>query len=112
MEEQGKQRVAMNEAAFRKVNEGIEAGEPNEHGVLSFICECGRLGCNDLIELPREEYAAVRSNERRFIIVPGHEIPAVEVVAERYERYLVVEKAGPAGEVAEDTAPPRPPLES
>src|SRR4051812_10704306 len=50
MDSAGKQRVAMNEATFRKVNEGMEAGQSDE-GVLAFFCECGRLGCNKLIEL-------------------------------------------------------------
>src|SRR5690349_17796415 len=45
MDVQGRQRVAMNEATFRKVNEGMEAGQDPD-GMLAFLCECGRLGCN------------------------------------------------------------------
>jgi hypothetical protein len=108
MDSVGKQRIAMNEATFRKVNEGMEAGqEPG--GLLTFVCECGRLGCNKLIELTRAEYEEVRANSRTFAIVDGHEIPEVEEVVGRGERYIVVEKAGqPEAEVVEHTDPRRP----
>ena len=43
MRREGRQRVAMNEATFRKVNEGMEAGQDTS-GLLMFVCECGRLG--------------------------------------------------------------------
>jgi hypothetical protein len=44
MEREGKQRVAMNEAAFRKVNEGIKSGKESS-GLLNFVWECGRPHC-------------------------------------------------------------------
>ena len=107
MDRQGKQRVAMNEATFRKVNEGLEAGQAPT-GLLTFICECGRMGCNDLIQLERAEYEAVRQNPRRFAIVAGHEIPEAEEIVEVTERYVVVEKAGdPEAEIVEHTDPRR-----
>src|SRR3954468_21246094 len=108
MDVEGRQRVAMNEATFRKVNEGMESGqEPS--GLLTFVCECGRLGCNKLISLTRDEYEAVRGNSRRFALVDGHEIDEVEDVVERFDRYTVVEKRGkPEAEVVEHTDPRRP----
>ena len=98
----------MNEAAFRKVNEGMEVGQ-DPSGMLTFVCECGRLGCSDLIQLSREEYEQVRTNPRRFAIIAGHEILEAEEVVERNDRYLVVEKAGdPEAEIVEHTDPRRP----
>ena len=108
MEREGKQRVAMNEATFRKVNEGMEAGQ-DPSGLLSFVCECGRLNCTRLIQLTRSDYERVRENPRRFAIVAGHEIPEAEEIVERHERHLVVEKAGdPEAEIVEHTDPRRP----
>ncbi len=108
MEREGKQRVAMNEATFRKVNEGMEAGQ-GDSGLLNFVCECGRLNCNKLLQLTRPEYETVRENPRRFAIVDGHEILEAEVIVERHDRYLVVEKIGdPAAEIVEHTDPRRP----
>jgi predicted ThiF/HesA family dinucleotide-utilizing enzyme len=108
MDVQGRQRVAMNEATFRRVNEGMETGQGPE-GMLAFLCECGRLGCNKLIELTRAEYEGVRANPRRFAIVDGHQIEEVEDVVDRTERYVVVEKRGhPESEIVEYTDPRAP----
>jgi hypothetical protein len=108
MERQGKQRVAMNEATFRKVNEGMEAGQGSS-GLLNFVCECGRLHCTSLIQLTRDEYEAVRANPRTFAIVDGHEILEAEEIVERHDRYLVVEKGGdPEAKIVEHTDPRRP----
>jgi predicted ThiF/HesA family dinucleotide-utilizing enzyme len=108
MDSRGKQRIAMNEATFRTVNEGMEAGQTPE-GMLTFMCECGRLGCNKLIQLTRAEYEGVRANPRTFAVIDGHEIPEVEHIVGRTERYLVVEKAGqPEAEIVEHTDPRRP----
>jgi len=108
MDSQGRQRVAMNEATFRKINEGMEAGQ-DPGGLLAFMCECGRLGCNRLIQLTRAEYESLRAHSRRFAVIDGHEIAEVEDIVERAERYIVVEKAGdPEAEIVEHTDPRRP----
>jgi hypothetical protein len=108
MRREGRQRVAMNEATFRKVNEGMGAGQ-DPSGLLTFLCECGRLGCNKLIELTRPEYEGIRRNPRRFAILDGHEILEAEEIVERHDRYAVVEKIGdPEAEIVEHTDPRRP----
>jgi hypothetical protein len=108
MRREGKQRVAMNEATFRKVNEGMELGQ-DPSGLMTFVCECGRLGCNELIQLTRGEYENIRTNPRRFAIVDGHEILEAEEIVERHDRYSVVEKTGdPEAEIVEHTDPRRP----
>jgi hypothetical protein len=108
MERQGKQRVAMNEATFRKVNEGMEVGQ-DPAGLLTFVCECGRLRCSELLRLTRAEYEQVRENPRRFAIIEGHEILESEEIVERHDRYLVVEKShDPEAEIVEQTDPRRP----
>jgi predicted ThiF/HesA family dinucleotide-utilizing enzyme len=108
MDPVGKQRIAMNEATFRKVNEGMEVSQ-QPGGLLTFICECGRLGCTQLLELTRAEYEELRGDPRRFAVLAGHEIDDVERVVERHDRYLVVEKAGDVeSEIVEHTDPRRP----
>jgi hypothetical protein len=96
-------RAAANEATIRDVNEGIERGQwPGEEDTpVGFRCECARLGCNRLIELSVRQYEEIRSNPRRFVVVPGHEFPEVEVVVEASPRYVIVEKLDQAGELAE-----------
>jgi hypothetical protein len=104
--EERKKRIAMNEAAYRTVNEAVR-GE-RRGGAIAFLCECGRLGCNQLIQLSRPEYEAVRTNPRRFAVVPGHDIPDVEDVVERHERYAVIEKHADADDIVMPTDPRRP----
>ena len=58
-----------------------------------------------LLELSLPTYERVRQNPRRFLLAPGHEVPEVEVVVERAEAYVVVEKRGEAGDLAERLDP-------
>lgn len=101
------QRLALNEALFRDVNEAIQSGKtPADMGSrASFRCECGQLGCNDLIELTVGAYERVRSNPRRFFVTPGHEQAVDESVVETHPGYVVVEKREQAGQTAERTDP-------
>lgn len=101
------QRIAANEALFRQINERIEQGHwPGEGEFpITFRCECARLGCNVMLDLTTDQYERVRAHPRRFVLVPGHELPEQETVVERGEHYFVVEKQGDAGEVAEATYP-------
>lgn len=107
MADELQERLGANEAVFREINEGIERGQwPGEEDApVSFRCECARLGCSELIELSTHEYEAVRSNPRRFLVLPGHERLEVETVVERRPGYLVVEKLDQAGERAAETDP-------
>jgi hypothetical protein len=108
MERESKQRVAMNEATFRKVNEVMEERQ-DPSGLLTFLCECGRLDCSELIQLTLVEYEDVRESSRRFAIVDGHEILETEEIVERRDRYVVVEKdSDPEAEIVEHTDPRRP----
>lgn len=107
MPDEVQERLGANEAVFRQINEGIERGQwpGEEDSPVSFRCECARLGCNDLIELSPREYEEVRSNARRFIVLPGHERLEVEVVVERLAGCLVVEKVAQAAERAVESDP-------
>jgi hypothetical protein len=109
MDAQDEQRAAMNEATFRTINEGMSSDESSDTSLSTFVCECGRLGCNKLLELTRAEYEAIRANPRRFAVLGGHELPEVERVIARNERFFVVEKTGdPEAEIVERTDPRRP----
>jgi hypothetical protein len=99
--------VAANEALSRCVNEGIERGQwPGEEDEpTAYRCECAQPDCNSLIKLTPRAYESVRSNPRHFVIAPGHERLDVETVIERDDGYLVIEKHGAAGTVADATDP-------
>ena len=101
------ERIARNEATFRSINEDIERGRDadDDSTLVGFVCECGSADCSRLIELTPAEYEHVRSDPCRFAIVNGHEIPEVETVVERHDRYAVVRKLEYSGAVAKETDP-------
>jgi hypothetical protein len=94
------ERAARNEEAFRRVNERIEEGAEQHavSGSLPFHCECGRASCFETIEIPAGRYAAIMRERYRFVVIPGHEEPKIERIAETEPEFLVVEKIGEARE--------------
>jgi hypothetical protein len=103
------ERIAKNDSLFREANERIES-VAEEQGLtvhpVPFICECAELQCTEITPLTLEEYWHVRSNPRWFINAPGHDSAGLGAVAvvEDHDSYVVVEKQGHAGEVAEALA--------
>ena len=108
-------RLGENESRFREANERIEgawlrleAGAPS----VPFVCECGRLECVMTIRLTLAEYEKARAHPRHFVCTPGHEItrPDLGRVVEKHATFVIMEKLGVAGEVAEerDTRTSRP----
>jgi hypothetical protein len=79
-------RVARNESISREINEAIEHGRgpADVQAPIAFRCECGRFGCNKLIEVAMGEYERV--------VYAG-------------ENYCVVEKQDEAGREAEARDP-------
>ena len=75
MDELRKERLAINEALFRNVNEGMRAGHADTGTSLAIRCECGALGCNRMLEIDAALYEAVRAHPRRFVLLTGHDVP-------------------------------------
>jgi hypothetical protein len=103
------ERIGMNEAVFRDVNERIQdvaaafdlTSEP-----LDLICECGDASCVARISLTRDEYEAIRADAELFAVASGHLAPDVEEVVDNRPGYDVVRKAkGVPAEIAQKTDP-------
>jgi hypothetical protein len=102
------ERIGLNEALFREVNErvkGINDGFGTRLEEAEFVCECGDDACTDRVRLTLAEYEQVRDEPTHFAVRPGHEIPDVEDVVERHDRYTVVQKTGDAAALAVETDP-------
>jgi hypothetical protein len=98
-------RVGKNEALFREVNERIREITTYDSDV-EFLCECGDPGCARPIAMTIAEYEGVRTDPKRFVVVPGHEIPEVEAVVDTTDRFTIVEKRpGTPTELAVETDP-------
>ena len=99
-------RLARNEAMFRSVNERVEeVVQPGAEEEIDFLCECGDSGCVEKVTLTRQEYEQVRVDGAQFAVHPGHEIPEIEEVVLRTERFFVVRKLPHEAEIAEETDP-------
>jgi hypothetical protein len=102
------ERVAKNDAAFRQANERIQRAARDfgiEH--VPFICECADPSCTEVVRLSLDEYERVRADSRLFLNAVGHEASAhgYARVVSGDDRYVVVEKVGEAGEIAEQLDP-------
>ena len=102
------QRAARNEALFREVNENIarlEQRHSQAETAPGFLCECANADCTEQLPVGLDTYERVREEPRWFLVIPGHQDLQLERVIETHPDYLVVEKTGNAGEVAEETQP-------
>lgn len=95
-------RIAENEALFREINERIKHAAEGYgiEDVNEFLCECGDPSCTERLDISMSDYEAVRGNPLHFIVIPGHEIPEVEVVVAAHGGFSTVEKTGPPREIA------------
>jgi hypothetical protein len=89
------ERVAENEAMFRIANERMAEWEEQHasNAVEPYFCECAAVECREHVDLHKADYERVRSDSRRFVIRPGHELSDVETVIERNEGWAIIEKA-------------------
>jgi hypothetical protein len=100
------QRAARNEALFREVNENIARLEERYGSAAQpiFICECSHDSCTEHVPVDEETYRRVREHPRRFIVLPGHVDKTLEAVVETHPSYLIVQKTGTAGDIAEQAS--------
>lgn len=102
---QREERIAKNETLFREVNERIE--EISNQPEAEFLCECGDAGCTSPVLLTLVEYERVRTDATCFAVLPGHEIPEIEIVVDRGDRFYVVRKNEPTAAVIATEHDPR-----
>ena len=101
------ERLAKNESLFRTLNENIAslAGTLGSETPYEFICECASSDCFERIVLTRAEFERVRSDGARFLMAADHVDIQIELIVEQHENYVVVEKDGVAGLVAQGDDP-------
>jgi hypothetical protein len=95
------ERLAKNEAHFRKVNERLkEIGTPWAN-TTHYLCECSAATCIETIELTNDEYQRARRRPTVFVLVPGHQRLDLERVVAENERFVLVEKVVAVEEIIE-----------
>jgi hypothetical protein len=102
------ERMALNEAASREINEEIEQAHRDEppSRLMTITCECALRSCDRAIEITMAEYQDVRSDPRQFAIVPEHFIGDIERIVFENDRFAVVAKrAGTPADVVIENDP-------
>jgi hypothetical protein len=84
------------EALNRRVEERVEEMRAEEgedlNAPVSFFCECSDLGCRERVQLTPGRFDEVHRESALCVLVPGHEVLAVETVVEEHPGYVVVRK--------------------
>jgi hypothetical protein len=98
------ERIARNDATFRRANERISAaaGAYKLDTPVPFLCECADPKCSEIVRLKLDEYEEIRADSRHFLNIPGHQEAdgATGVVVAKRNGYVIVEKTGYAAETA------------
>jgi hypothetical protein len=93
----GQASLVENQQRFRRANQRLfGAVSPMVDGdrPVPFLCECADASCTAAVHLTLTQYRGVRSEDSRFVIVPGHATIDGEGVVTESERFSVVEKPG------------------
>ena len=93
----GQESLVENQQRFRRANQRLYgAVSPMVDGdrPVPFLCECADASCTAPVPLSLNQYRSVRSEDSRFVIVPGHATIDGEGVVTENERFSIVEKPG------------------
>jgi hypothetical protein len=96
------ERLALNEAANRAINEVREPSDPpSAQTTFKAVCECTDPVCDATFEVTVGDYERIRSDPRRFMVVSEHVMPDIEDVVEPVDGFVIVLKRdGAAAAVA------------
>jgi hypothetical protein len=103
-------RAVMNQSLFREINERVKDLNSGFSMVLpigDWICECANDTCVERIEMSADEYEAVRRDGARFFVAPSdeHVLAHSQRIAERHDKYWILEKIGEPREIAKRADP-------
>ena len=111
MDQDRRDRLARNESLFRSINEDLERGlhtvRLDDRELSGFVCECSRRDCSDLVHIELAQYEEIRSDPRRFLVAPGHELIEVEDVVAGGENFRIVQKHDDVAAIVEADDPRR-----
>lgn len=100
------ERLAANEAFFRRLNERLEEITPNSAPELVVVCECADEDCAQRLTLQHGEYEWIRADPAQFVVAHGHADATIEHVVHHTDRFEIVRKHG-QGEVIAERLDPR-----
>jgi hypothetical protein len=75
-----------------------EAGTGDER--LRLVCECALADCDSGIEVSASRFDALRRDDQRYLVLPGHVLHEVEHEIDSGDGWVIVEKHGAAAVAA------------
>ncbi len=75
-----------------RLGEIREEDDQDADAPFGFFCECSDIDCRLRIDIRPRHYEAIHRDSEQFVLVPGHEVPAVERVVDQEDGYLIVRK--------------------
>ena len=86
----------ISESLNRRVEERVEEMRAEEgedlNAPVSFFCECSDLECRERVQLTPGRFDEVHRESALCVLVPGHEVLAVETIEQEHAGYVVVRK--------------------
>ena len=80
-----------NQLILREVNERVaEITVQQKESRSEFVCECGRMDCDDHVDLELGEYQTIRASGEYFIATTGHCVEGVDRLAESRDGFDVL----------------------
>ncbi len=84
----------------------IEDHDPHlirdEDTLLRFKCECSDEDCKERIALKLSDYQEIHTDRGKYIVMPGHQVDAIEKVIKSNPEYNVVMKNNSTPEPGDD----------
>ncbi len=101
-------RMLENEAVFRERNNHLQSWfnkfkqlarkETNSatsldvNKNLRFYCECSDENCHKRIKISQAAYQRIHKDAKSFVVLPGHEVTAIEDIVTESPSYSIVKK--------------------
>ncbi len=74
------------------IDDGNRVLVHDEDLVLQFMCECSDENCTTRIPMPLSEYQEIHTDRDTFVVLPNHQVEAIEKVHKVTKNYSVVKK--------------------
>lgn len=83
---------ALNRRLEERVEEIRSETDTPADAPVRFFCECSDLACRGRIALPPDRFLEIHRDPALFVILPGHENSAIEVVVDTWGDHVIVRK--------------------
>ncbi len=84
---------SLNERMKALLEEVREERDDDPDAPFGFFCECSDLDCRGRVVMEPRRFEEIHVDPEQFVLLPGHEIPAIERIVDQESGYLIVRKS-------------------